>query len=109
MSEDDIGNAGIRFYPLLHSPTCTLQQIRKHKYDAMVASDRSKIDPAILPPSPRAAFYHGLRVYHQVMVRKELSDVDNDPLRWGWTMRKNIFAPIMTDLEAARDHKRPGL
>ena len=31
MSEDDIGNAGIHFFQLLHSPTCTLQQIRKHK------------------------------------------------------------------------------
>ena len=45
----------------------------------MVVSDRSKVDPALLPPSPRAAFYHSLRVYHQIAVWKGLSDVDKDP------------------------------
>ena len=47
-----------------------IQKIRKQKYDAMVVSDRSKIDPALLLPSPRAAFYHGLRlrIYHQTAV-----------------------------------------
>ena len=53
----------------------------------MVVSDCSKIDPALLPPSPRAAFYHslyhGLRVYYQTAVWKDLSDVDKDPLHWG--------------------------
>ena len=49
----------------------------------MVVSDCSKIDPALLPPSPRAAFYHGLQVYYQTAVWKDLSDVDKDPLHWG--------------------------
>ena len=60
-----IGNATIRIFELLHSPSFKLQKINKEKYDAMVVSHRSKIDFALLPPSPRAAFYHSLRVYHQ--------------------------------------------
>ena len=66
----------------------------------MVVSDRSKIDPALLPPSPRAAFYHSLRVYHQIAVRKGLSDVDKDPLRLGWKLSSTKCIPIMTDTEA---------
>ena len=64
----EIGNVTIRFFELLHSPSFTLQKIRKQKYDAKIVSDRPKIDPALLPPSPTAAFYHGLRVYHQIAV-----------------------------------------
>ena len=71
-----------------------------HKCDAMVATDRTKVDPAVLPTSPRAAFYHGLRVYHQVHVWKDLSEVDEDPLRWDWIMENNMYTPIMTDVEA---------
>ena len=67
---------------MLQSPFFTLQKIRKQKYDAMVVSDCSRIDPALLP-SPRAAFYHGLQVYYQTAVWKDLSDVDKDPLHWG--------------------------
>ena len=76
-----IGNTATRFYELLNSPSNTLQQIRKQKYNGMVADNRSKIDLALLPPSLRAAFYHGLEVYYQVHVWKQLSDVDTDPLR----------------------------
>ena len=83
MDCQDIGSAAVRVFELLNSPTCTLQQIRRQKYDAMVAADRSKIDPALLPPSPRAAFYHGLRVYHQIQVWKALCDTDIEPLSWG--------------------------
>ena len=66
----------------------------------MVAADRSKIDPALLPPSPRAAFYHGLRVYHQIQVWKALCDTDIEPLSWGWQMCNGKFRPIMTDIAA---------
>ena len=56
---NEIGNASIRVFELLSSATFNLQQIRKQKHDTMAASDRSKIDPALLPPSPRAAFFYG--------------------------------------------------
>ena len=45
----------------------------------MIAADRSKVDPALLPPSPRAAFYHGLRVYHQIQIWKQFRDVEKNP------------------------------
>ena len=73
---NEIGNASIRVFKLLYSTTFNLQQIRKQKYDTMAASDCSKMDPAILPPSTRAAFFHGLRVDHQIVVWKDLSDVE---------------------------------
>ena len=66
----------------------------------MVAADRAKIDPAILPPSPRAAHFHGLRVYHQLQVWKTLSDKDLEPTKWGWKIAGNKFSPAMTDLPA---------
>ena len=77
-----IGNATIQCFGLLHSHSFTFQKIRKQKHDAMVASDCSKIDPALIPPSPGAAFYHGLRVYNQIAVWKDLSDFDKDLLDW---------------------------
>ena len=66
----------------------------------MAASDRSKIDPALLPPSPRAAFFHGLPVHHQIGVWKDLSEVDKEPLRWGWKIENSNYTPVMTDIEA---------
>ena len=49
----------------------------------MVSSDCANIDPALLPVSPKTAYYHGLRVYHQMKVWRNLSDIDLDPLSWG--------------------------
>ena len=96
----EIGNAAPQFFELLHSPTFALLKIRKQKYDATFVSDRSKIDPALLPPSPRAAFYHGLRGYDQINVWKDLSDVDKGPLHWDWKLSSNKYVPIITDAEA---------
>ncbi|XP_065662608.1 zinc finger BED domain-containing protein 5-like [Hydra vulgaris] len=50
--------------------------------------------------APRAAYYHGLRVYHQIKVWRNLSNVDLDPLSWGWVIQNQMHAPIMTDIEA---------
>lgn len=52
------------FFGILNFPSNTLQQIRKRKYNGMVAADCLKIDPALLLSSPPEVFYHGLRVYH---------------------------------------------
>ena len=67
---NEIGNASIRVFELLYSATLHLQQVRKQNYDIMAISDRSKINSTFLAPSPRAAFFHGLRVYHQIVVWK---------------------------------------
>ena len=78
---NEIGNASIQVFELLYSTTFNLQQIRKQKYDTMTASDRSKIDPALLSPSPRAALFHGLRVHALIVAWKDLSEVDKESLR----------------------------
>ena len=93
-------NASIHFFEELYSPGSSLQQIRKQKYNDMVASNRLSIDPALLPPSPRAAYFHGLRVHHLINVWRKLGDTDIDPLRWGWEMKNGNFSLIMTDIEA---------
>ena len=54
---NEIGNASIRVFELLHLASSNLQQIRTQKYDTMVVSNRSNIDPVLLPPSPRAEFF----------------------------------------------------
>ena len=100
MSVEDIENTTICFFELLHSASSTLQQIRKQKYNGMVAADHSKVDPALLQPSPMAAFCHGLRVCHQIQIWKQLSDKEKDLLRWVWVTENRMYTPIMTDIEA---------
>ena len=99
-SPEEIGNATIRFFELLHSPSDSLSTIRKKKNEQIVLSNRANIDPSSLPPSPRAAYYHGLRVYHQLKVWRELRNSDDMPLNWGWQIVGESFSPIMTDEEA---------
>ena len=62
----------------------------------MIAKDRLVIDPSSLPPSPRAAFYHGLRVYHHINVWRNLLNNDFNPLHWGWRLNGTAYVPIMT-------------
>jgi len=33
-------------------------------------------------------------------VWRNLSDIDLDPLNWGWVMKNQMYAPIITDIEA---------
>ena len=97
---NEIGNASIQVFELLYSTTFNLKQIRKQKYDTMAASYCLKIDPVLLPTSPRTAFFHGLRVHHRIVVWKDLSEVYKEPLRWGWKIENSNYTPIMTDTEA---------
>ena len=60
-----IGNACIHLFEKMYSPSDQLPQTRKRRYDEIVGTDRGKIEPSLLTPSPRAASYYGLRVYHQ--------------------------------------------
>ena len=94
---EEISNACIHLFEKMCSPSDQLPQIRKRRYDEMVGADRARINPSQLPPSPRAAYYHGLCVYHQIKVWKALSDTDLEPIQWGWKLRNDSFVPIMTD------------
>ena len=100
ISPETIGNTSICCFEELYFRGSSLQQFRKIKYHKMVSSDRASIDPALLPPSPRAAYYHSLRVYHQMNVWRQLSEGDIDPQSWGWKISNGKYFPIMTDIEA---------
>ena len=70
----------------MYSPSDQLLPIRERRYDEMVRTDRPRIIPSLLRPSPRAACYHGLRVYHQIEVWKALIETDLEPIQWGWEL-----------------------
>jgi len=97
---EEIGKTTIRFFEKLNSKNSTLAECRKQKYNEIILSDKSRIDPTTLPPSPRAAFFHGLRVYHQMKVWRHLSECDIEPLKWGWKIADDNFVGITTDKEA---------
>ena len=97
---EEIGNACIHFFEKMFSPPDQLPQIRKRRYDEIVRTDHARIDPSLLPLSPRAAYYHGLLVYHQIKVWKGLSDTDLEPIQWDWKLRNDSFVAIMTDQES---------
>ena len=86
---EEIGNACTRFFEKMYSPSYQLPQIRKRSYDEIVRTDGASIGSLLLPPSTRAAYYHGLSVYHQIKVWKALSDTDLEPIQWGWKLRMN--------------------
>ena len=69
------------------------------RYDEMVTTDRATINLSLLPPSPRSSQYHGLRVYHQIIRWKPLSDTDLEQIQWDWKLRNDSFVSIMTDEE----------
>ena len=62
------------------SPPDQLPQPRKGRYDEMLRKDSAKIDPSLLPPSPRAAYYYGLHMYYKIKVWKAFSDADLEPV-----------------------------
>ena len=89
---EEIENACIHFFEKMYSPSDQLPQTSKGWYDKIVRTDRARIDSSLLPQSPRPAYYHGLRVYHQIKVWKDLSETDLEPTQWGWKLRNDSFA-----------------
>ena len=47
--------------------------------------NNKKLEPASLPPTERATYFHSLRVYLEIMKAMKL-DINNglDPCEWGW-------------------------
>ena len=72
-----------------------------------MASCSKTLQPERLPPTERAAFSHSLRVHHQVILWRELSNKELDPTQWGWKLDGKILIPIMTDLGPAPDTVEP--
>ena len=42
---------------------------------------KGDIQPEKLPPTPRAAYYHSLRVHLQVMTWESMGEINLDPLQ----------------------------
>ena len=60
------------------------------------------ISPEKLPPTARAAHFHGLRVHHQIMTWLFLHEsADYDPSEWGWIHKENMLLPVLTDIDIA--------
>ena len=57
------------------------------------------IEPEKLPPTERAAYFHGLRTHYKVMRWSLLEDdFDFNVCQWSWRNKKNDYlVPIMTD------------
>ena len=60
-----------------------------------------QISPEMLPPTARAAHFHGLRVHNQIIAWSLDESAECDPIDWGWKVDDNTFKPVLTDLDVA--------
>ena len=81
----------------------SLASLRHAKFNKMV-TDKAKFEPASLPPTERAIYFHALRVHLQVGIWMSLDLHLFNPLELGWKMVNGSMTPIMTDIEAAPSH-----
>ena len=80
----------------------SLSSLRYAKYMKMT-SITSSIKPEKLPPTERAAYFHSLRVYHQVQEWNSLREDSSNATNWGWKLQDGILIPVMTDEAPAPD------
>ena len=66
-----------------------------------VATSNVVIRAEVLPPTERAAHFHSLRVYIQVMDWKHLKSTLHRQ-DWGWKLQKGQLMPITTDQDPAQ-------
>ncbi|KAG1673585.1 Anoctamin-7 [Nymphon striatum] len=94
----EVGDPGIGLLVLMYSgrENDTLSHLRFVNYMRMTATSKKQLQPEKLPPTKQAAWFHNLRVYHQICHWKSLKD-EKDPLEWGWKMEDGKMSPIMTD------------
>lgn len=57
--------------------------------------------PEKLPPTERAAYFHGLRAHYQIIKWSLIDDFEIAAVDWGWKERDGMLVPIMTDKEIA--------
>ena len=81
---EEIEDAGIKLFLLNYNGEGTDTLGKLSKFMEMAASNTTIIDPALLPPSRRAAYFHSLRVYPQVSIWRQLNEGVFDPVEWGW-------------------------
>ena len=60
------------------------------------------LEPEKMPPTERAAYFHGLRAHLQIITWKLLDDeFQLKPEDWGWQLKNNTLVPTETDNEVA--------
>ena len=70
--------------------------LRHRKYLDMCC--KGKVEPERMPPTERAAFFHGLRVHLQIVSWKMLDEgVQLNPEYWGWIIEDAKITPIKSD------------
>ena len=80
--------------------TDTLGSLRYVKY-MKITSSKQKLGK--LPLTERAAYFHSLRVYHQVREWNTLEQNNGLATEWGWKIEDNSLRPILTDEAPAPD------
>ena len=98
----EIEDAGIKLFLLNYNgrDTDTLGKLRYAKFIETAASNTTIIDPALLPPSRRAAYFHILSVYLQVSIWRQLNECVFDPVEWGWKHYQGLLMPTTTNQPA---------
>ena len=61
------------------------------------AAGTSNVDPAILPPSERAAWFYSIFFYLQVCEWKTFYSSGLNPLYWGGKLQNRQITPVMPD------------
>ncbi|GAB1602355.1 hypothetical protein Ahia01_000514600 [Argonauta hians] len=97
-SQEEVGAAGMQLFVLMYNgkQEDSLTTLIFASYSTLAALSKLR-SPEKLPPSMRAAWFHSLRVYLEVLQWQTLTECVADPLKWGWEMNANKLAPIMTD------------
>ena len=100
-SYSQITSAGSQIFVKMYGgkPSDNLDYLSYIKYMKYAATSTKTLQPERLPPTERAAFFHGLGVHLQVMIWKSLGQCQNDPCRWGRKMKNGALAPVMTDFD----------
>eukprot|EP00794_Sanderia_malayensis_P019666 gene19666-21613_t len=100
-----VGDASIKAFKLLYGgkEDDTLTKLRYNKYIDLAC--KGIISPEKLPPSERAAYFHGLRSHHQIFLWSLIPDdgLKLEATDWGWKMQDDVMTPIMNDKHIAQD------
>ncbi|CAL4124090.1 unnamed protein product, partial [Meganyctiphanes norvegica] len=83
-TQNEVGHAAETVFRIMYNGKegDTLTTLRFRKYMEMVM--KGVMEPEKMPPTERAAYFHGLRVHHQILVWKLLY---NDPINWGYKLK----------------------
>ena len=101
--QSQIGHAGCEIFKNMYGGKLhdTLTTLRHAKFMESVTTTLSPLEPSLLPPTQRAAYYHSLRVHLQVCQWKHFDLHCLKPDEWGWYFQTDILLPSKTDLGPA--------